>query len=237
MVATLNLTQKLAKIRAMSDAVVKEKRGFNYSYADITSILANITAGMKDYGVSLRPSFVPGTTNVVQNVVTNTKMTKAGEPFTQTTTEMLVTAEMLFTWVNDDNPEETIEVPWIMTGSQSDPSQAAGSGLTYCTRYFLTSFFQIALIDPKSDVDEFRSKQQAASQAEDLAVASSIIKEFESNLKAYLAEHPEKKDECFQTVSKYAKGGKYSAIKDPHLAAKLFEEFKNTYLEEGSKNA
>lgn len=37
---TLNLMQKLAKIRAISDVVAKEKRGYNYSYADITSILA-----------------------------------------------------------------------------------------------------------------------------------------------------------------------------------------------------
>ena len=39
---TLNLMQKLAKIRAISDVVAKEKRGYNYSYADITSILAKI---------------------------------------------------------------------------------------------------------------------------------------------------------------------------------------------------
>lgn len=43
----LNLVQKLAKIRAISDVVSKEKRGYNYSYADITTILANITAGIR----------------------------------------------------------------------------------------------------------------------------------------------------------------------------------------------
>ena len=48
---TLNLMQKLAKIRAISDVVAKEKRGYNYSYADITSILAKITAGMKEADV------------------------------------------------------------------------------------------------------------------------------------------------------------------------------------------
>ena len=36
MAETLNLIQKLAKIRAISDVVAKEKRGYNYSYADIT---------------------------------------------------------------------------------------------------------------------------------------------------------------------------------------------------------
>ena len=66
MAETLNLIQKLAKIRAISDVVAKEKRGYNYSYADITTILAKITAGMKKYGVSLIPQIVPGTANVEQ---------------------------------------------------------------------------------------------------------------------------------------------------------------------------
>lgn len=51
----LSLVKKLAKIRAMSDAVSKEKQGYGYSYADITTILAKVTAGMKKYSVSLIP--------------------------------------------------------------------------------------------------------------------------------------------------------------------------------------
>ena len=127
----LNLVQKLAKIRAISDVVSKEKRGYNYSYADITTILANITAGMKKHGVSLIPSIVPGTSEVVQNVVVNTKFDKTGKAYDNTVTEMLVKADMVFKWVNDEDPNDTIEVPWFVTGSQTDPSQALGSGLTY----------------------------------------------------------------------------------------------------------
>lgn len=130
---TLNLIQKLAKIRAISDVVAKEKRGYNYSYADITSILAKITAGMKKYGVSLIPQIVPGTSHVEQLVTSNTKFTKTGEAYEAKTSEMLVTADMVFKWVDDANPEDFIEVPWFVTGSQGDPSQALGSGLTYCT--------------------------------------------------------------------------------------------------------
>ena len=149
----LNLVQKLAKIRAMSDAVVKSKRGYNYSYEDITEILANVTSGMKRYGVTLIPTIIPGTSEVSQNVVRKTKVDKAGKPYESVTTEMLYSADMLFRWINDENPNETIEVPWFVTGSQEDPSQAFGSGLTYCTRYFLTSYFQIARAD--SDVDAY----------------------------------------------------------------------------------
>lgn len=172
MAEQLNLVQKLAKIRAISDVVSKEKRGYNYTYADITTILANITAGMKKYGVSLIPSVVPGTAEVSQNVVTNTKFDKTGKAYDSTATEMLVKAEMVFKWVNDENPEEFIEVPWFVTGSQTDPSQAFGSGLTYCTRYFLCNYFQIAQSD--SDVDTYRSKQKAAEESEEKASSFKI---------------------------------------------------------------
>ena len=75
---------------------------------------------MKKYGVSLIPQIVPGTSHVEQNVVTNTKFDKTGKAYDNTTTEMLVTADMVFRWINDENPDEFIEVPWFVTGSQSD---------------------------------------------------------------------------------------------------------------------
>ena len=226
----LNLIQKLAKIRAMSDAVAKSKRGYNYSYEDITEILANVTAGMKRYGVSLIPTVTPGTSQVSQNVIRKTKVDKTGKPYETVTTEMLYSADMLFRWVNDEHPEETIEVPWFVTGSQEDPSQAFGSGLTYCTRYFLTSYFQIARAD--SDVDAYRSKQQAAAAAEDKALCEEIISSFDAILREFLAGNPDKADETKKFISRYAKNANYLSIKEPTLAAKLKEDFENTYLKE-----
>lgn len=200
MAEQLNLVQKLAKIRAISDVVSKEKRGYNYTYADITTILANITAGMKKYGVSLIPSVVPGTAEVSQNVVTNTKFDKTGKAYDSTATEMLVKAEMVFKWVNDENPEEFIEVPWFVTGSQTDPSQAFGSGLTYCTRYFLCNYFQIAQSD--SDVDTYRSKQKAAEESEEKAIAEEIINGFDTLVKRFLADNSDKVDEVKKFIWK-----------------------------------
>lgn len=226
----LNLIQKLAKIRAIADVVSKEKRGYNYNYADITTILANVTAGMKKYGVSLIPSIVPNTTEVAQNVVRNTKVDKTGKTYEQVTTEMLVKADMIFKWVNDEKPDEFIEVPWFVTGSQSDPSQAFGSGLTYCTRYFLTSFFEIA--QPDSDVDAYRSKQKAAEASEEKTIAANLIAQFDTLVKTFLADHQNKADAVKKFITKYAKNANYFAIKDPNLAAKLLDDFKNTYLTE-----
>lgn len=223
----LNLIQKLAKIRAISDVAKKEKKGYNYTYTDITEILAKVTAGMKKYNVSLIPSIVPGTAEVTQLKTTNTKVDKTGRPYEQTVSEMLVKADMLYKWVNDDNPSDYIDVSWFITGSQADPSQALGSGLTYTMRQFLTAFFQIAQSD--TDVDAYRSKQKAAEASEDKAIAEAIISEFDTLLKQFLADNPDKSEEVKKFISKFAKNANYLVIKEPKLAAKLLEDFKAQY--------
>lgn len=227
----LNLVQKLAKIRAMSDVVSKEKRGYNYTYADITTILAKITAGMKKYNVSLVPSIRPGTVSVEQHLYENTKFTKTGESYINKSTEMIVSAEMNFRWIDDDNRGDFIDVPWFMVGAQADPSQAFGSGLTYTLRQFLTSYFQIAQAD--SDVDAYRTKQKTAEVAEEREVAKAIIAELDKVIKVYLADNPDKAEEVKKFISRYAKGGNYLGIKEPALASKLLEDFNKTYIKGG----
>jgi hypothetical protein len=226
----LNLVQKLARVRSIADAVAKDKKGFNYTYSDITEILAKVTAGMKKYRISLIPHIEPGTAKVSQNVVVNTKVTKTGDVYDQTTTEMLVQADMAYRWINDDNPEEYIDVPWLVVGSQTDVSQAFGSGLTYCSRYFLTNYFQIGQGKTAKDVDEYRSKQKAAEAAEDRAIAEQIIEQFDILLKEYLADHPDKSEEVKAFISRFAKNANYFTIKEPNLASKLLSSFKDTYL-------
>lgn len=224
----LNLVQKLAKIRSIAEVVAKDKKGYNYTYSDINTILAHVKAGMKKYGVSLQPSIVPGTADVSQNVVVNTKTDKTGKAYDQTVTEMLVTADMIFKWVNDENPDEFIEVPWFVTGMQGDPSQALGSGLTYCTRYFLTNYFEIAQSD--SDVDAYRSKQKAAEVSEEREIAAAIITKFDTTVKTYLSDNQDKAAEVKEFIGKYVKGSDYTKIKEPALASKLVNDFTEKYL-------
>lgn len=144
------------------------------------------------------------------------------------TTEMLVTADMIFKWVNDEDPEDYIEVPWFVTGSQGDPSQALGSGLTYCTRYFLCNYFQIAQAD--SDVDAYRSKQKEAESSEDRAIAEEIISQFDSLVRTFLADNPGKSDEVKTFVKRYVKSGNYLSIKEPALAADLLAKFNEKFI-------
>lgn len=228
----LNLTQKLAKIRTIADVVKKNKKGFGYTYADITEILVKVKAGMDKYGVSLIPEIMHGTSNVELQQFSTTKVDKTGAVVETKTAEYLVTSNMIFHW-KDDETGDSIDIPWLIIGAQSDPSQAFGSGLTYCTRYFLTEYFQIPQVD--SDVDAYRSKQKEAAEAEDKAVAAAIIEEFDLALKTYLADHPDESDDIKAFIGRYAKNSNYKTIKEPAMAAKLAADFDSKYTKSKSK--
>ena len=134
---------------------------------------------------------------------------------------------MTWTWVNNDNPEEKVVVGWTLVGQQSDASQAFGSGLTYSDRYFLLKYFNVATTD--DDPDAHRSKQRAAEAAEDKMIAEQIIGTFDEVVKAFLKANESKADDVKKFVSKYAKGGNYFAITESTQAAKLLDDFKETF--------
>ncbi len=71
--------------------------------------------------------------------------------------ENVITAEMDFIWIDADSGDK-LEVPFILVGRQQDSSQALGSALTYCNRYFLLKFFQIATNEADQTSGEVNNK-------------------------------------------------------------------------------
>lgn len=227
--AQLTLVQKLAKVRDIADVVKKDKAGYGYNYADITQVLAKVTAGLKKYGILLVPMITPETAHVEPVTMVNTKLNKKTQEYGDfTTTEMVFTADMVFRWINVDNPKEIMDVPWTLTGAQSDPSQAFGSGITYCTRYFLTSYFQIG--QTEEDPDSYRSKQKEAAEQENKEVLDSLIKEVDGMIRTYLADNEDKKEDVQAFVKRFVKSGNYTKIKEPKLVAKMIADFKKQFL-------
>ena len=231
MAESLNIYQKLAKIRKQVEVIQKNKSGFNYKYVTDDELLAKLTVLMDKYGLSLVPSIVQGTTKHEQYHYFKTKIDKVSkQPYDEHNNEIIVSADMVYTWVNNENPEERIEIPWATIGQQADSSQALGSGLTYSMRYFLLKYFSIAT--PDDDVDNWRSKQKATEAAEDKAIAEQIINQVDESIKEYLTKNPNQSDKVKEFVSKYVKNGNYFAINESMLASKLLSEFKSTFLKE-----
>ena len=185
---------------------------------------------MDKLGVSLIPQINPGTLGVEPYHYIKTKSTKAGDTYEEHVNEILVHCDMQWLWVNNENPEDRVVVPWAMVGQQSDASQAFGSGLSYASRYFMLKYFNVATSD--DDPDRWRSAQKEAEATEDRAIAEGIIGVFDSLVQQFVAEHPDKKDEIKKFVTKFAKSGNYFNIKEPALATKLLEDFKAKYIKE-----
>src|SRR5690606_2934543 len=82
-------------------------------------------------------------------------------------TDFIVTADMKYVWVNAENPEERIEIPWQTMGQQDDISKAFGSGLTYSERYFLLKFFGVPTDDDDPDARDTTGKNGSTKRATD----------------------------------------------------------------------
>jgi hypothetical protein len=223
----MNIYQKLAEIRKTVEVMKRDAKGFGYTYLKEETILARITVGMKKHGLSLLPAIVPGTLSVNPYSYKKTKTTPKGDIYEENVNEVVTSADMVWTWVNNDDPGERIDVPWAMVGMQSDGSQSFGSGLTYASRYFLLKFFSIAT--SADDPDAFRGKQREAELEEDKLVAEQIIREVDAYIKHLLAATPDKRGELAKIIIKYVKSGDYFAIKESALAGKLMQEVTSAF--------
>ena len=223
----MNIYQKLARIRKQVEVMKRDTKAYGYSYTKEESILAKITVFMEKYNLSLIPGIVPGTTSVSPYNYKKTKTTAKGDIYEENVNEVLVSADTTWTWVNNDNPDESIVVPWAMVGQQSDASQSFGSGLTYSSRYFLLKYFNISTSN--DDPDTFRSKQREAEEEEEKVITGKIIESVDKLIKDFLSAHPDKAGSVKELVGKYVKNSDYFSIRESSVAAKLLEDIRKTF--------
>ena len=231
----MNIYEKLAKIRTPVAVIKKNRKGYGYTYVDEEEILAKITGLMSKLGVSLIPNIVPNSTIVEPYHYTKTKPLKDGKIYEEHVNEVMVHGDMEWIWVNNEDPNDRIIVPWAFVGSQSDASQGFGSALTYASRYFLLKYFNVATSD--DDPDNWRKKQREAEDAEDMMIAEQIINTVHEMVTDHLAKNPKDRDKIIATTKKYAKeNGKasanYYAITKSETATELLDAIKQICVEE-----
>lgn len=133
----MNLYQKLIQIRKDVIEFSKDKEGYGYKFVSGSQAIRKIRDKMDELGVLLVPN-IGETESHTFDYVTYDKKTSQEKQHT----DHVVTGSMSYTWINADEPEEMLNVPWKIYGQQDDISKAFGSGLTYSERYFILKFFQ-----------------------------------------------------------------------------------------------
>lgn len=232
----LNIYQKLAKIRKNVEVLNKNASGYGYKYVSEDVILEKVTGLMDKYGLSLIPSIVPGSTHVSPYHYTETKAKKDGETYEKSSNEILVSADMMYTWVDTENPECRVDVPWMFVGQQSDASQAFGSGLSYSSRYFLLKFFNSATTD--DDPDNWRSRQKEAARSEEREIAKDIVQNIHNHVTAFLEKNAGKRDALMEAIKSVAvdKNGRstanYMQIDDPLVASKTLKKLNEEFFKD-----
>ncbi len=225
---TLTLVQKLEKMQEMVEVIRKNKSNFKGKYVSEDELLARIAAGKKKYNVFLKQRIAPGTADVTHIHYTRQKVLKSGETISEDVSLMLVRGELIYTWIDCDNPADVMEVSWFFVGVQDDPAQAFGSALTYANRYFQLKFFQIAT--PEDDPDNWRGKKEEAEAEAEIAVAKTIVAKIDEYVHNYL-EINSNSEEARKTATEIVKiyvrnGNKPTAdymnyLTDPQIAVKL----------------
>lgn len=163
--AKKNLKQKLQDIKSEVAIMQKNKEGHGYKYVDEESLLLVINDEMIKKELRLIPNIIPGT---LKTDVINYQNSK-GQP----KTDVLVQADMEFIW-DDISSGETEKVTWALVGQQADASQSLGSGLTYCNRYFLLKYFNVATT--QDDPDKIRSEIAAEEERKKITPIQTNIK-------------------------------------------------------------
>lgn len=229
--ASFNLFEKLAALRKLVEVLQRNKSGGKGRYVNDEAILSKITAGMEKYRLDVYPEMVPGTFEVMPQHYTRTKKLE-GEWVEQSVNEHVVRGEMVYRWVNLDDPKETYTVPWIVVGQQENVSQAFGSGLTYCMRYFLLKFFKSAT--PEDDPDRWRAEQKEAQDEIKRAGVTDLLNTIDEYVKAVTTEN--NRAELLALIKKVTgKGGagkatgNYMKITDASIAEELLAELSKTF--------
>lgn len=228
----LNIHQKLLKIADMAGVLQKNKAGFNYKYVTEEEIQAKITAGMQKYGVMLYPSLAEGTLTVEPYHYDKAKTKKVKDQvvdYTVPVNEVIVKAEVIYTWVNTDKPEETVQCRWAYIGQMEDASQAFGAGATYGNRYYLLKALQLATTE--ADPDAYRSKQKEAENYEENKELKKAEEELQKAIKDVVDKGSElmkkglKKEELLDIVGKKNNGNQNpSSIKTIEICDSILEE-------------
>ena len=232
---TLNLEQKIVEIRKGAGYAQKTKAGYGYKFSPEDEILAKVTPLLTKYKVLLYKHIIPGTfkitPNTYQKVDSKPDKDKNIIVTEKTVSEFICQAELLFTWVNADNPAERIEIPWAMVAVQSDASFSFGGALTYATRMFWMK--QLDMATSEYNQDEYVAKQRESEDRENKELTDALISQIDG-IYARFADDKTKKDKFITELKKVVlidgkPGVNWKLIKEPAMASQALAVAKKVF--------
>lgn len=153
----LNLFQKIADVKKSIESFTKDTEGYKYKYVSGSQVLHSIRAKMEEHNLLFIPKITRSSYKEIQVLVKG-----------QLKPNILVEVDLIYTWIDADNPEDKFEIPFFAIGHQDDASKALGTALTYSERYLLMKQFNIPTdeddADAKQKKEKYTPKEMASSE-------------------------------------------------------------------------
>lgn len=145
----LNLYEKLSEVRKAVPYLQKGKKGSQFSYVGSSDVLGALHEKINEMGLILIPEITWHNVTAYERI--NAKGNTSNDYFTE--------AEILFTWVNAENPEEQLPIRWYGQGTDLGGEKGIGKLLTYAEKYHFLKLFNIAT--DADDPDSFQQKVES----------------------------------------------------------------------------
>lgn len=137
----MNIFSKLIEVRKSVPYLKKDNAGYQFRFVSSSQTLGALRESMDVNRLLLIP-------RILRHEIRDHTTQKGNH-------EYFTILDMEFTWVNAENPDETITCPWQGCGLD-DGEKGTGKAVTYAEKYFLLKFFNIAT--DKDDPDSFQKE-------------------------------------------------------------------------------
>lgn len=214
MAENLNLFQKINEVKKTVKAFKKDAETSGkgaYSYVSGSQVLSMIKDKMEEIGLL----FLPVET---KHRDWNTFDYKNASGFDKT--DFIVTGELVYEWIDCDNPTDRQRVSFEYYGQQNDISKAFGSGLTYSERYLLLKSLGVP-----TDEDDPDAKNESKSQSEKPKTKYQSIKE-----------KCKEKNVSIESVEEYIRG-QMGDVRINDLSDEQFKKIMSMLEKQGEKQA
>ncbi|MCD8798655.1 ERF family protein [Mammaliicoccus sciuri] len=162
----LNLFQKIADVKSNIDGFTKDTKGYNYSYVSGSQVLHSIRNKMEEHNLLFVPHIKNASYQEIEVMVKGQKKPN-----------ILVSLDLIYTWIDADNPTDRFEIPFYAIGHQDDASKALGTALTYSERYLLMKQFNIPTDEDDADAKQKRETYAPKAKPEQIGHLKTKVKE------------------------------------------------------------
>jgi len=215
----MNLFEKIVELKKQTEGFYKDTKSYGYNYVSGSQILDKITPLMNELGLLFLPKSATHRGWQERNYVNQKGQEK---------TDFIVDGDLVYCWVNANEPKEVWEIPFQYYGAQDDISKAFGSALTYSERYLLLKSLGLPTDEDDPDSKDTRDKTyKKAETRRPFKKQEETVQEETQSPEEAVTEHNKKR---YQAIVRAVAGGILDSGLEPEAKVTMAKRILNNYI-------